>query len=481
MKRYYMPLAVVLFIAPIAARLLWFYRGIYRPAEAPTIPSYTDIAAPTLPSSDEQTAVEPEQVSGNPIVLIDQTHQNNFGITELEALMRQLRLRGAQIEILSGSDFSGLPLAERLKYADALLIITPTDEYSGYEMSEIETFVEGGGRLVAVADPTRATYGSDRFGFGLDTPNSDVQILNRLLAPFDLRFADAYLYSLTQNEANFRNVVYSRFAANPLTSGLTQLAFYASRPISSIDGIQILRSSPAVSSSLTDRPGEFSPAALSANGDILALGDLSFMTPPYDQVFDNGIFIARIAEFLISGDRSSRISNFPHFFNRPLTILWSETFPANADSVATASNLQESFGVAVHLADEPVENSDVLLFGTFEPNEQISEYLKGITITFPSETDESTLDLPGVGSFEPSGLGVLILNQLEDRLAVVVLADVEENLISLTDLLSSGSLFGCFTTDTLALCKVGETDSSSFDFDFETDFNIVDDFPEAEG
>jgi hypothetical protein len=137
-----------------------------------------------------------------------------------------------------------------------------------------------------------------------------------------------------------------------------------------------------------------------------------------------------------------------------------------------------------------------LLFGTFEPNEQISEYLKGITISFPSETDESTLDLPGIGSFEPSGLGVLILNQLEDRLAFVVLADVEENLISLTDLLSSGSLFGCFTTDTLALCKVGvgcfttdtlalckvgETDSSSFDFDFETDFNIVDDFPEAEG
>lgn len=483
MKRFLVPVAAALFIVPVAARLLWFYRGIYRPAEPPTTPSYADIQAPALPLPNESTEQQVNPASSSPVVLVDQTHQNNFGITELEALLGQLRIMGAKIEIISSSDFSGLPLSERLKYADALLIISPTEEYSGVEVSEIERFVDAGGRLVAIADPTRASFGSDLFGFGLDTPNADVQILNRVLAPFDLRYEDAYLYSLTQNEGNFRNVTYTRFASSPLTGGLTQLAFYASRPVLSLEGELLVRSSAAVSSSLTDRPGEFSPAALSAKGDVLALGDLSFMTPPYDHVFDNGAFITRIAEFLTSGERATRLSDYPHIFDQQVTILWTEAFSADADSIAIASSFQDSFGVPIHLADEPLENSDVLAFGTFEPDESISEYLQGTGISLPSETDDSTLNLPSIGPIEPSGLGVLILNQLTDRIALIVLVDDSENLSSLTDLLISGTLFGCFTTDSLALCKVGETDSFSSDFglDFGSEFDDFEDFPEAEG
>jgi hypothetical protein len=486
MKRYLFPLGIVLFLLPITARWLWFYRGIYQPAGPPATPSYTEIELLSLPMSDEVRDEETESATGNPVVLIDQAHQNNFRLTEIEALTQQLLILGGQVEIVSSSDFSGKALEERLKYASGLIVVTPTDNFSGTEMSAIERFVDAGGRLLTIADPTRASFGSDLFGFGIESPNYDVQILNSLLAPFDLRYSDAYLYSFTDNEGNFRNVTYNQFASSPLTKGVKQLAFYAARPVSTFEGAYLVPSNRATFSSLTDLPGQFSPAVLSPNGAVLALGDMTFMTPPYDKVMDNSTFIARIAEFLTTGERLPNMADFPYIFDQPVTILWSDEFTADADSIALAGDLQQTLaniGLSLHLAQEPSDSSDVLVFGTFDPDDTVRQFLEGVKITYPSESDDFTLGLPDIGSLEPSGLGVMILNQLEQRRALILLADDTENLRSLAELLSGGSLFGCYVTETMALCKVGETDSSSFESNsgFDTSLDEFNDFLEGEG
>ncbi len=121
-------------------------------------------------------------------------------------------------------------LAGRLRYAQALVIISPGASFTATEVQTIQAFVDKGGRLLLVGDPTRFGVLMDEYGdyAGLD---SDATHLNSLAAQFDLVFQPDYLYNTAEYEGNYRNIRLTEMASQPLTGGLEQVVFYAAHSL----------------------------------------------------------------------------------------------------------------------------------------------------------------------------------------------------------------------------------------------------------
>ena len=154
-----------------------------------------------------------------------------------------------------------------------------------------------------IADPTRGS----RF--------DSVTFANSLVIPFDLTFSDDYLYNLIEYEGNYRNVLFRKFAADPLTQGLGTVALYATHSVGTTTGTPLVQGDENTLSSRTDTGGHLAALALSANQQVLALGDLTFLTPPYYQVADNAVLINRLAQFLLGGQRTPTLADFPFVFS----------------------------------------------------------------------------------------------------------------------------------------------------------------------
>ncbi len=50
----------------------------------------------------------------------------------------------------------------------------------------------------------------------MPTGISGVDVANLLLEPYDAAFVDDYLYDMTTNEGNYRNVIFSEFSGHEL-------------------------------------------------------------------------------------------------------------------------------------------------------------------------------------------------------------------------------------------------------------------------
>jgi hypothetical protein len=133
--------------------------------------------------------------------------------------------------------------------------------------------------------------------------------------PFGLSFEDDYLYNVVRHEGNYQNILLRTFAEGPLTAGLSEVAFYATHSIHTAGGGLILADADTHSS--TDELGRnLAVAAVDPTGQVLLLGDLTFMTSPYAGVLDNGRLVANVADFLAAAERRYGIADFPYFFRR---------------------------------------------------------------------------------------------------------------------------------------------------------------------
>ena len=109
-----------LLLIPIISRSLWYYRGFYQPPDQIPLPSFSEITIPGLPvhSGDSISAgSELQESTASRVILIDTAHSNQFKVSELETLTRQLSARGAAVQLLdSNASFDQLGLEGRLKF-----------------------------------------------------------------------------------------------------------------------------------------------------------------------------------------------------------------------------------------------------------------------------------------------------------------------------------------------------------------------------
>ena len=490
MRRYRILTAVALILLPPLARGFWFYRGLYQPTDPIELPSFEEISVATPPLV-EPVAREVEATEALPkTVLFDFEHGNQFQLDELAALTSALDAQGASIELVGSSfEFDALSLSDRFRYASAYVVIAPLTAFSDSEIRDVARFVDRGGRLLVIADPTRSGGGVDIFGY-VDISVLDIAVVNPLLEPHDLSFSNDYLYSLLENEGNFRNVFLEIFADHPLTEELDQVVLYTSRSVSTREGTPLITAGEAVSSSRSERASDLAAAAASPDGGAVALGDLTFMTPPYDAVADNAALIQNLAAYLLAGERQRDLTDLPYVFQREVEVLTSPAFAVQAETLGTLRSLADalaSAGLSLTLTQEPSDESDLVVLALFEPEEETDPYVELLGLSLPIDHADGLLEIPGFGELDPAGIGVVGLSLEEGRNTLIVLAEDKEKLIELASSVGYGSLDACVIQGTLALCKTGTgggfdggfEEEAFFDFDFDLEDSIPE--PTAEG
>ncbi|MBA7483406.1 hypothetical protein ES707_18921 [subsurface metagenome] len=284
----------------VLGRGLFYYSGFYQ-APPSELPSYEHIAVPAALSTEFSDVYE----KGEGIILVDLAHDNAFDKEELNVLILRLVSRGLTVRFLSAEDSlkrellgkieEEEPLGEKeeeflgeeeeeLPRADAFIVVCPQSEFSKEEGEAIDEFVNDGGKLLLIADPTRSSQ------------------INSISLQFGLIFESDYLYNMKENEINYRNIFVAEFKETELTKNIEEIALYTAGSISSADcGIAFVDQN--TFSSLIETRQELSPVAQANESKVLAIYDLTFMTEPYNGILDNNRLIANIADWLASSSQ----------------------------------------------------------------------------------------------------------------------------------------------------------------------------------
>ena len=305
-------------------RGLFYYSGFYSPPPTET-PSYEYIAVPETPSTEFYDEVSEE---GEGIILFDLAHDNAFDKEELNVLISRLLSRGLTIEFLTEEDKlkeellgeeeeeleeepldeegdqeeeplpeegnqeeEPLPEEEELEEepvpASAFVIVCPQREFSREAKETVDEFVNNGGKLLLIADPTRSGE------------------MNSISLKFGLVFEADYLYNMKENDANFRNIFVAEFKESEITKDLKRIALYTAGSITSADGGVAFVDENTFSSMIETRK-RLSPIVLVQEPKVLAVCDLTFMTEPYNGILDNNQLISNIADWLASPAEEER-------------------------------------------------------------------------------------------------------------------------------------------------------------------------------
>ncbi|GAB4581850.1 MAG: hypothetical protein Fur0022_46010 [Anaerolineales bacterium] len=461
-------LAAILFLIPFVARWAWFNRpqGDYTPPEIPPLDQLTI----TLPETTFQPVTD-TPTPGNGRVVADLTHLNNLETDDLTPLSERLATRG--VDLIQLTDYT--LLESTLRGATAFVVAAPTYPFDSTERTLIENFVQDGGKLLIIADPTRQIPIPEEellFNpFAVFFAESAVPIVNSLSSAFGLIYFDDYLYDLTSAEGNYRNVRYSELAANSaLTSEVDELVLFAAHSLRG--GVPLLTGGENILSN--KRPGEtaLAPAMTSTDGNVVALGDLTLLTAPYHTVADNDQFLSNLADWLAEDGRDWSLTDFPYLFDDTVSYVQLKQADVDPRLLVFGSTLQTSLaeaGIELTVSNVLSPTQDALLAGTFLEHEAVANILHsaGVTITLTfSETAEAPPTLADLqeGKMEITGLGALDLRgttlYLEypigaDEVGMIVLAYDDADLPTALGYLISGLPTGCLEQGELIICSTG--------------------------
>ncbi len=491
----YLFVLVLLLGVPSGIRYLHFYGFEAAEREAPQEYQPANISQVPTPAA---SSFLDEPTVGKGFVLLDMGHRNNFELSDIAYLDGRLAARG--FELINYQDGE---LAAALRQVSAFVVIAPMDPFSGEELQTVSDFVGRGGRLLLLGDPTRFNLlfnEEDVFDYSYTIETDEIP-LNSLANEFDIIFKGDYLYNTFENEGNFRNIILpnTSISDHEMMAGLEKLVFYGAHSIQvGSSGTPLLTGDDNTWSSDTDRAGGLTLAASSADGRVLALGDLHFMMEPYYTVYDNGRFAAAIADFLTeTADRQFVLADFPYFFQRDVNLIYTGSPELGPDAFDEIIALQEGFrsiGQTLNLAAEADEAHDTLYLGLYNQSEEVTKLLSsaGISLTIEppllteaeraeveDEADEPAADQTdtaesaeadeavtpvqliesAMGSVRMSGTTLILLDEQGDQRQLVLLAasndGLENSIDRLLALLSVDAGYGlsdCLLQGRLALC-----------------------------
>lgn len=474
MKRFRFLIALGAFLLPFVVRTFWFYQYIYQPTLPVIIPNYETFSVPAPPIGTDHIEADVSDAAGK-VILLDWAHDNQFGISELEGLIGALNTWDVKVEIVQDTySSSEQSISERFKYASAYVVIAPETEFSSAEIQQIARFIERGGRLLVICDPTRSENSLTSFelGYYLSSELGGVAAANSLLAPFDLVYSEDYLYNLLDNEGNYRNVLFHDFAEDPLTKDISTVVFYGVRSISTNTGTTLITGDQDTLSSRTDKAGEWGVAARSKGGGVIALGDLTFLTPPYNEVADNPLLINRLVEFLLGGELQRDLIDFPFLFHQPVAILETDSFGLSAETLRYISRMEGTLdkqNLPLTIVDDPYPGIDLIVPNLYQHADEIQSFLTPFDeLILPMDSDDGNLTVPDLGELNPAGIGLMLLSRSEVRTTLVMLAASSDDLLALVDIFTDSDLSDCLIREQIALCKVGASEGFMFGDEFES-------------
>lgn len=242
------------------------------------------------------------------VVVIDASHANRFDRADVQPLIEAINRVGYDVRIHSAG-----PLEEELGDADAFVVIDPASAYTGDDLDAVDQFVADGGRLLVLAEPDRIEQEVGVVRAELVTVESEVdEIGQRFGVAFDTRF----VYDMETNDGNYKRPVVSPTgdaSISPVDDNLAdvdEVSLYtaaAVRPTTAGGDVVLETSSTAQLANADEQDSH--PVAV-RNGNVLAIGDSTFVRADRHTVGDNNVFLAHVVEFLVAGDRQTTAADW---------------------------------------------------------------------------------------------------------------------------------------------------------------------------
>jgi hypothetical protein len=443
----------------------------------------------TLPPA----TAEPEPEPGDGLVVIDLAHSNNLNVNDLTPLRDRLNGRGVKVELWYGGVAN---LRADLRRASAFVVMAPAEGFFAEERKVIVDFVADGGKVLLAADPTRAAYTpslEDLFWDPGATAISAVPAINSLANAFDVIFFDDYLYNLENETRNYRNVAFTRFdEPHALTEGLDEVIFFATHSLRA-QGRPLITGDDDTHSAVRINETNLQAATLSEEDRVLALGDITFLTTPYHTYADNDAFLSRIADWLAADERErGELADFPYLLESPIDLVQVNAEVLDPQLINQGGVLQQLFAdteLDLQIRTDAEPDHDALYVGLFPNYEPVQDILATAGISIVMELDEAETDalaqpewettsdgdldngetspsdaplgaivIEDIGRIPTRGTTLFVLDQQEERTAVVVLAEQAQAVATGVERLVSGGLESCLNVSgTVAVCSTGES------------------------
>ncbi len=423
-------------VATFAAGHFFFYRGSYDPPPSVNIP-FEQITSPAV-APVAATASSVTQVQEG-LVLVDDLHLNSFTESEISTLTSMVANRGYDVEVIDiSSTVEGQTrlqmLEQRLRRATSFAVMLPRASYSEEEIDLVQRFVDKGGKLLLVSDPTR--------------PNR----INTLAKRFGVEFQPDYLYNTVEYDLNFRHIFVRDFQPAPLTSGLDTIVLYVAGSIrSSGPGIGV--SDTNTKSSLGEAAESFYPIALGSTSNVLAVADFTFVVPPYNSLLSNQQLLSNVADYLTDSQREFDLADFPHFYESSLDnsidIVLGQPSIWNI-GLEMRTGLSD-YGLSSRISGEEDLSRNTVFLGLYEDSRAVSQYLQAAGISA-----DDVLSLPFAPELDREDTSIALLHRDRDRYVLVVLADKPAVLSEALGSLFSGTFRNQLVNDYLGLSKVNE-------------------------
>ena len=399
---------------------LYYYPGSLQPFRHlpfPERPAFKEITFP--PTEIKIFSDVYEKKEGN--VLLDLAHSNDFTLEEFSLPILRITSRGYSFDYLESED----DLEGKLRYADALIIILPQDDFSEKELKLIKDFAKKGGKLLLIGDPTR--------------PGE----INSVATEFGLIFESDYLYNLKENDGNFRYIYLTNFKSDSeLTKNLEKITLYSAGSISPFEW-GIVRTDENTFSSVAEAKKNFSPVLFSPDSKVLAISDLTFVIEPYNLSTNNNQFISNLADWLTKSERTFYLSDFPYFFGDKVQLTYADA--SYIDTGLKLKNFLADLEKSSKLSQyEKTISGDLIFLGLFDDAPKVKDFLKEGKTTI-----DGKVAIEGIGKIDKKDTSILYLNKESN--ALILLSDTKENLEKSIDKLISGEFRNWLVTDTLAI------------------------------
>ena len=373
------------------------------------------------------------------LVLVDDLHLNSFTESEISTLISMVANRGYDVEVIDiSSTVEGQTrlqmLEQRLRRATSFAVMLPRTSYSEEEINLVQQFVDKGGKLLLVSDPTR--------------PNR----INALAKRFGVEFQPDYLYNTVEYDLNFRHIFVRDFQPAPLTSGLDSIVLYVAGSIRS-SGPGIAVSDTNTKSSLGETAESFYPIALGSTSNVLAIADFTFVVPPYNSLLSNNRLLSNVTDYLTDGQREFDLADFPYFYEPSLEdsidIVLGQPSLWNI-GLEMRTGLSD-YGLSSRISGEEDLSRNTVFLGLYEDSRAVSQYLQAAGISA-----DDVLSLPFAPELDREDTSIALLHRDRDRYVLVVLADKPAVLSEALGSLFSGTFRSQLVNDYLGLSKADE-------------------------
>lgn len=414
-----------------AVAYLFFYQGRYDPPPSVDIP-FQEITSPGVaPAVAVDSGIAQIQRG---LLVVDALHVNSFTEGEIVTLNSWVASRGYDVEVVGGFSTVGREarlrlLEDKLRRADSFLVALPRYSYTEAEADLVERFVEKGGKLLLVSDPTRPSR------------------INSLAKRFGVEFQPDYLYNTAEYDLNFRHIFVRDFQPAPLTSGLDTIALYIAGSVRS-SGHGLAFTDANTRSSLMEATEDFHPIAWGDSQNVLAIGDFTFMIPPYNSLVDNAKLLSNLAHYLTDSQRRFDLEDFPYFYEGGpedtidillgRASLWS--------SGTEMRNRLSAYGLSSEVRGTEDVSRDTAFLGLYEDAPQVGQYLQAAGIRI-----DDSLSTPFAADLHREGTAIVLLHRDLDRHVLVVLADTPDGLAEAVDSLFSGEFRRDLISDSVGL------------------------------